>query len=120
MWFYVFLCGIALFLYGLGFMFLMGSSPGHHPALDAFIKSTLGSGESTMLSSVLTFGYVKASFRRFFATYRAYATVFIAEEGKRAPSARVVKLDGVNTNLSTIFEALPVDMPIVLNMGSYT
>lgn len=112
-----------LFIYGLGYMFLMGSSPGEHPALDAFIKSTLSTGDGKgrgMLDSVLTFGYVKATFRRFYATYRAYFTMTIAQEGKQAPDAAVVTLSGELKTLHAIFQSVPSGHPIVLNCGSYT
>jgi hypothetical protein len=114
---------VGLFLYGLGYMFLMGSSPGDHPALDSFIKSTLSSGSgksSGMMDSILTFGYVKATFRRFFATYRAYFTMDIAQLGKKAPDATVSTLCGESRTLHSIFQSVAKGTPIVLNCGSYT
>ena len=112
---------LALFLYGLFYMFLMGSSPGDHPALDSFIQSTLGKGgHSDFLNSVLTWGYVKATFRRFFATYWAYATTTQARLGRRAPDARVVSLDGQVTRLHDVLAEAPRGVPVVLSMGSYT
>ena len=98
----------------------MGSSPGDRPALDSFIKSTLGGGG--MLKSVMTFGYVKATFRRFFATYRVFLLrINVAEVGKKAPDAKILTLNGVEKNLiNDYIDKTPNGMPLILNMGSYT
>jgi len=112
-------CLVALIIYVLLYMFLMGSSAGKNAALDSFIINTLGDGG--MLKTVLTLGYVKATARRFFAAYRAWLTMPIAEEGGDVLDAAVITLQGEEKSLLADYIAgLPTDMPLILNMGSYT
>jgi len=120
MWIFLVACiFVALVLYILLYMFLMGSSAGKNAALDAFISNTLGDGG--MLPTVLTYGYVKATVRRFLAAYRAWLTMTIAEEGGDVLDASVITLQGQEKSLLADYVAcMPTDMPLIMNMGSYT
>jgi len=114
----------SLLVYVLMYMFLMDSSPGAegNAALDAFIKSSLGEQRpGGMLSTVLTFGYVKATIRRCIAAYKAWLFMDIAEEGELCPDAAIVTLEGKEQALLADYVSeMPPGMPLVLNMGSYT
>jgi hypothetical protein len=112
---------VAVLIYALMYMFLMGSSPGDNPALDAFIQSTLSSksDKNGFMKSVFTFGYMKASLRRFWAAHRVYFSMTVAEKGKTAPDALVVTIRGEEKSLRGEY-IKKTSVPLILNMGSYT
>jgi hypothetical protein len=101
------------------FIFTHGSSPGKDSGQDAFIDATCA--PSGLLKTVLTFGYLKATWRRFFNYYRL---IFFPQKkavvGKLAPDCKVVDLNGEIRQLSTYIKATPKGMPLILNFGSYT
>lgn len=111
-----FLLGFYIFV----FIFTHGSSPGKNERQDKYINETCA--PSGLLKTVLTWGYAKASFRRFYNVYRL--KLFPqpqASLGKLAPDAKVISLSGkVQYLFSDYISKVPQGMPIILNMGSYT
>jgi hypothetical protein len=130
------------FLYIFGFIFIHGSTPGDkllpRPATFLFIlyifTTFIGSdtaqnnfidrvGNPTgLLKTVLTYGYFKASFRRFIQHYKLFfSRKPIAKLGQKAPDAEIVSLDGTVLSLQRDFiSKMAKDVPLILNMGSYT
>lgn len=122
---YVYVIGIfvlllSILLYIYFFIFLSGSSPGKNAAQDKFINETCA--PSGLLKTVLTWGYAKASFRRFYNHYRLLLFPQpIVSLGKAAADAKVVMLDGKIAFLKSDFiSKMAQGMPLILNMGSYT
>ena len=108
-------------LYIFGFIFIHGSSPGQDKGQDKFIDKTCA--PSGLLKTVLTWGYFKASFRRFLQFYRLclfpqpQATL-----GKPAVDAVLIDLTSGSEKslLADYIMQMPAGMPLILNMGSYT
>ena len=117
--------------YVFGFIFIQGAMP----AQDEFMNATCAaSGLWRMLNvlwlskakrrTVLTWGYTKATVRRFL---RFYATVLFPQPqaclGKLAPDAALVPLSDPTAVLSLkrdYVDVMAPGMPLVLNMGSLT
>lgn len=102
------------------FIFTHGSSPGKNEGQDNFINETCA--PSGLLKTVLTWGYVKASFRRFCFVYKnKLFSQPQAQIGSQALDARVVNLSGETQYLVRDFiSTVPLGVPLILNMGSYT
>ena len=84
-----------------------------------WIRSVCGGKTST--ESMWSFGFIRASFRRFVADYKLLLFPQpIAAVGQPAPVAKLVKLDGSVVMLSDFIDKCPSGMPLILNMGSYT
>lgn len=113
--------GFALFVYIFLFIFLSGPEA-RSKAYDKFVMEICSpNGDFAFIKTVFTFGYFKRSFKRFCQYYRL--KLFPqprAEVGKRAPDATVVTLDGEKRSLLKDFLLDAGDMPVILNMGSYT
>lgn len=74
-----------------------------------------------LLRTVLTWGYLKSSFRRFCNHHRHFFFgKCSAEQGKQAVDGRLISLQGEQQNLLDFVHAMPRGMALVLNMGSYT
>lgn len=80
-------------------------------------------GGSTSAESTYKFGFVKASFRRFFTDMKLF---FFpqpqAELGKLAPDCELINIHSgkVLSLLDDYIKKMPSGMPLILNMGSYT
>jgi hypothetical protein len=109
-------------IYIFGFIFFHGSLPGKDRNQDAFIDKTCSDSSYGLVKSVLTWGYFKASFRRFREYYKLFFTsVPVATLGMKAVDARLVDLDGKELLLINDFiSKVPSHIPLILNMGSYT
>jgi hypothetical protein len=108
-------------LYIFGFIFIHGSSPGKDKGQDDFIDKTCA--PSGLLKTVLTWGYFKASFRRFLQFYRL--CLFPQPQAKLGkPAVDAVLIDLVSNSekylLKDYVMNMPSGMPLILNMGSYT
>lgn len=108
-------------LYIFGFIFIHGSAPGTSK-LDKFIDDTCCKDDG-LLKTVLTFGYFKASYRRFKRYY--YHLLFNknlnATLGKKAPDCTIYSINGEKLSLlSDYINKMPTGIPLILNMGSYT
>lgn len=106
------------------FMFVggEGTKRGLNQKQDEFIMKTCSNSEQSFFASVKTWGYLKASFRRFWVHYRR---VILSrppvQVGKAAPDARLVSLQGSDRSLLRDYvQKMPQGMPLILNMGSYT
>lgn len=112
----------ALFFYIFIFIFISGSS-NTGQAYDKFIMTICSpKGDGEFFKTVLTWGYFKRSFKRFYQHYRL--VLFPqprAELGKPCPDATVITLEnqGVRSLLRDYIDNAG-DMPVILNMGSYT
>jgi hypothetical protein len=107
-----------LIIYIFTFIFLSGSSPKgdeHSKNVNKQCAKSFGS----FVKTVFTWGYFKASFRRF-KQYLLNINTIKATLGKQAPNAEVISLDGTKKTLFSIINAVPKDVPLILNMGSYT
>ena len=115
----LFIISSVFFLHVFFFIFTHGSSPGKDKGQDSFIDETCA--PSGLLKTVLTWGYFKATWRRFSNYYRL---IFFPQKkailGKTAPNCKVVDLNGNEKQLSSYIEATPKGMPLILNMGSMT
>jgi len=112
---------LGLGLYVFGFIFLSGSSPGKNKGQDDFIDKTC-TGEKGLVKTVLTWGYAKATWRRFINRYKL--VIFPQPQamlGKAAPDAKLATLDGKEQFLlRDHVEKMAPGMPLILNMGSFT
>ena len=108
-------------LYVFGYIFHAGAKPGANAAQDKFIGDTCNPKEG-ILVTVLTWGYTKATWRRFRVDFAAwFRGEPKATAGARAPDAKLVDLDGKELSLLADFvNKMPKGMPLVLNMGSMT
>ncbi len=111
---------LGFFLYSWQFIFLHGSSPSGK-AYDLFVKKVCSSGDVDFLKTILTFGYYKKSFSRMIWYYRLkFFPVPTATLGESAPDAKIVTLDGQVKSLLKDYINVNSDIPLILNMGSYT
>ena len=79
--------------YIFGFIFIHGSIPGANKKQDEFIDKTCA--PSGLLKTVLTWGYTKATWRRFLEHYKGVLYPQPqAKLGQRAPDAMLITLDG--------------------------
>jgi hypothetical protein len=112
---------VLLFLHVFLFIFTSGSSPGKDAAQDEFIDQTCAPNK-TLINTVVTWGYFKATWRRCKNYYRLL--LFPQPRailGKIAPDAKIVNLTGEEKSLvSDYISKMPMGMPLILNMGSYT
>ena len=78
--------------------------------------------EICLLKTVLTWGYAKASFRRFCFVYKnKLFSQPQAQIGSQALDAKVVNLSGeIQYLLRDFISTVPLGVPLILNMGSYT
>ena len=106
-------------IYIFGYIFLSGSTPGANPEQDKFINQACGP-EGALLRSVLTWGYAKASWRRFRVDLMARLKGEPkANAGSMAPDATLVSLDGKELGLLHSFvNPMQKGVPLVLNFGS--
>jgi hypothetical protein len=110
-------------LYIFLFIFIHGSVPGAagNKNQDAFVDETCCPTRG-LLKTVITWGYVKATWRRFVQHYRLI--IFPqpqAKLGTKAPDAQLFRLDGSTCSLLQDFVAkMEPGMPLILNMGSFT
>ena len=110
-----------LFLHSFLFIFTSGSKPGEN-SLSKFIHNVC-SGKKGLMVTVLTWGYYKASLRRFFQHYRLL--IFPQPKAKcgcKAPDALLVDPNTNETKslVKDFIDKVPKGIPLVLNMGSYT
>ena len=106
-------------VYVFGFIFIHGSVPGGSKH-DNWINETCA--PEGLQKSVFTWGYFKASFRRFYNHYKILLLQPpIATLGKPAVDARLVDLQGnPKSLLQDYILRMPKGKPFILNMGSYT
>lgn len=107
-------------LYVFGFIFIHGSAPGKNANQDSFIHETCA--PTGLWKTVFTWGYTKASFRRFIQYYKL--VLFpqpVAKQGCLAPDAVLITLAGTECSLLQDYVSkMPSGMPLILNMGSFT
>ena len=115
------LIALFLFLHIFLFIFTHGSSPGKDKGQDKFIDMTCA--PSGLLKTVLTWGYFKATWRRWQIHHRL---MFFPEKkamlGKIAPDCKVIDINNCNEKslLKDYINITPKGMPLILNMGSIT
>jgi hypothetical protein len=106
------------FVYIWTFIFISGSRHTGKPN-DELIMRLCSKGNTSFAQTLFTWGYLKRSFKNFYRYYRLklYPAPF-AKLGNRCPDARLVDLDG---NMRSLLDyELDFDIPLILNMGSYT
>jgi len=105
---------VAISTYAVLFIFIHGSSPAQRMNMLKNLRR--------VVKTALTWGFAKASVRRFVNHYRL--VMFPQPQammGCAAPDAQVVTLNGeVKGLVSDFIQKMPTGMPLVLNMGSYT
>lgn len=113
--------GVGFGLYVFGYIFHAGATPGKNAEQDKFVGETCNPKDG-ILVTVLTWGYAKATWRRFRVDLAAWwRSETKATVGCKAPDAKLVSLDGRELSLSADFVSkMPPGMPLVLNMGSMT
>lgn len=111
---------LLLVVYIYHFIFIHGS-PNKGTDNDKWIRQVAFGPKGDIGKTITTWGFFKASFREF---RRYYRTLFSMEPqatiGKVAPGGDVFTLDGEQTSLEDFIDAVPRDMPLILNIGSYT
>ena len=112
---------LALVIYIFLFPFLSGSK-NSGGAYDKFVMEICcPKGDDTFLQTLLSWGYFKRSFKNFVRHYRLKLfPVPSAQLGKRCPDCQVVTLDGKVKSLLKDYLEVDSDLPIVINLGSYT
>lgn len=70
--------------------------------------------------SLFSYGFFKVSWKRFLYDFKRYwFRIQSVEQGKLAPDAQLVTLDRKVIYLKDVLSQCG-DMPVILNMGSYT
>lgn len=112
--------GIGIPLMVLTHMFRSGTPDPKDPSYNSYIMSVCG--KDKFINSVLTYGYIKASIRRFCNDWRvALSCPPRVSLGSRAVDCKLVDINGKPLSLLRDYiEKMPRGMPLVLNMGSYT
>jgi len=107
-------------LYIYGFIFMHGSSSGKNKYQDNFIHTTCG--RNGILPTILTWGYMKATWRRFFIFYKLILFPQPqAKYGGKAIDSKLVSMEGKSLSLlNDYILKLPKEKPLILNMGSFT
>jgi hypothetical protein len=110
----------AAFLYIWTFIFIRNSGPKGQP-LNEYVMKLCSKRSLSFARSLFTWGYCKRAFKNCYRYYRLklYPAPF-AKLGKRCPDAKLVDLDGNVRSLLADYVDLNSDIPLVLNMGSYT
>lgn len=110
-----------LILYIFAFVIVFGPQP-KGKEYDKFIMDlSAPQGDASFIKTVLTWGYFKRSFREFIKYYKLkFFPVSKATLGKRCPDATLVSLDGTVKSLLKDYVDIDQDIPLILNMGSYT
>ncbi len=109
--------GVGFFAYVFGFIFIHGSIP-RGDKLDKWIDEVCA--PSGLGKTVLTWGYTKATWRRF---CRYYGAIMMkkAKLGEKALDADLISLNNEPKSLLHDYvNVMPKGMPLILNMGSYT
>jgi hypothetical protein len=118
------IAAIALFLYIFAFVFLPSDpeSTNKGRPYDKFIMDTCSpKGDAAFFQTVFTFGYLKRTTKKFFQYYRL--KLFPqpqASVGRPCPDATLVTLEGKIKSLIDDYVKKEPNMPLILNMGSYT
>lgn len=114
------LAAFALLFYVWIFIFISGSC-NTGQAYDKFIMNICSSSGLAFFKTILTWGYLKRSFKNCLRHYRLkFFPVPAAELWKPCPEATLVDLHGNTKYLLKDYINQPSSMPIILNMGSYT
>jgi hypothetical protein len=124
-------CGIVafvLFLYVCGFIFVdlifyQKSGPKPETKHTQFIDSVSAANMLNFMKTLLTFGFMKASFRRCVRFHQNWLNKCpVAEEGKPALDAKLVSLKDGSTKslLQDYVLKQPKGKPLILNMGSFS
>jgi len=104
------------------FPFLVGSSPDVDPKYAEFVMRVCGYQNGGFLWTLCSWHYFTWSLRQMLQHH--YLQLFpgtIAAPGQQAPDAEIVTLTGqAKSLLKDYIQALPADVPMVLNFGSYT
>ena len=111
---------LVLIFYIFAFIFVSGSSPSGKP-YDSFVDKTCSPSQTAFFKTVFTWGYFKASYRRFHNFYKLKILRRPqASLGSKCPcDINLIRLDGSTKSLGAyLLEA--GDCPVVLNFGSYT
>jgi hypothetical protein len=124
-------CGIVafvLFIYVCGFIFVdlifyQKSGPKPETKHTQFIDSVSAANMLNFVKTLLTFGFMKASFRRCVRFHQNWLNKCpVAEEGKPALDAKLVSLKDGSTKslLQDYVLKQPKGKPLILNMGSFS
>jgi hypothetical protein len=124
-------CGIVafvLFIYVCGFIFVdlifyQKSGPKPETKHTQFIDSVSAANMLNFMKTLLTFGFMKASFRRCVRFHQNWLNKCpVAEEGKPALDAKLVSLKDGSTKslLQDYVLKQPKGKPLILNMGSFS
>lgn len=111
---------LALLFYIWIFIFVSGSA-NKGQAYDQFIMDICSKSTFSFFKTLLSFGYLKRSFKTFYRYYRLkFFPVEFAQLGKKSPDAKLIDLNGNEKSLLKDYIEKSYDMPLILNMGSYT
>ncbi len=113
---------LGLFFYIYLFIFISG--PNRARAFGRIygeIVSPGPNGERPFIKSITNWGFFKRSFKSFLRHYRLMLfPVPKAVAGKACPDAHLVTLSGESKSLLKDYVKVNNEMPLILNMGSYT
>lgn len=114
---------IAFYIYIWNFTLLESPAPFNAKYNKFVMKVSSPKGVKQFIRTLFSFGYFRKSFARFLRYYRLKIfPVSRAEAGEKAPDATLVTLDGQTRSLlkDYILDPRFNDIPLILNMGSYT
>mmetsp|Transcript_26196 Transcript_26196/g.44171 ORF Transcript_26196/g.44171 Transcript_26196/m.44171 type:complete len:128 (+) Transcript_26196:70-453(+) len=116
----VLVISLLFMVYIYHFIFLHGS-PNKGTDNDKWIRLVVFGPKGDITKTTRTWGFFKASFREFRRYCRTlFSTEPQATMGKIAPGGDVFTLDGEKSSLEDFIDGVPRDMPLILNIGSYT
>ena len=123
MWIVLGLVSSALFsalFYVWIFIFISGSSSKGDP-YDEFIMKICAASNLSFFRTLLTWGYLKRSFKNCYRYHKLkWFPVPEAKLGSFCPDAKLVDLKGGYKSLLSDYASQYENIPLILNMGSYT
>lgn len=117
---------LCLLLVYIHFFIFIHGAPNKGTEQDKWIRQVAFGPNGDIWKTTRTWGFFKASFREF---CRYYRTLFSLHPqaclGALAPDGDLFTLEGASTSLEEVMYGtaalpLPADMPLVLNIGSYS
>jgi hypothetical protein len=119
-WIFFLVLSLVVFINVWFYVILYGSSPKGKPYDKFVFRVTSKHGDHHFLMSLFSFGFFKVSWRRLVFDMKRYCFPSQpVEVGTVAPNAQLVRLHGQIVQLKEILSQSG-DMPVILNMGSYT
>mmetsp|Transcript_9443 Transcript_9443/g.8449 ORF Transcript_9443/g.8449 Transcript_9443/m.8449 type:complete len:126 (-) Transcript_9443:497-874(-) len=110
------------FIYVFLFIHIHLSSPQGKPYDEYVFQRSFPKGAQHFIYSFFSLGYIKLSWLKFTEYYyrKLFPNKDLAKLGFRSPDAEVYTLNNEKKSLLNDYINISYQMPVILNMGSYT